>query len=520
LALIIFSISCEKEKDNTDTSGNPQLKTIAMVNVIDTTATCSGFMITTGGATLKATGVCWNTSEKPTVDNFKVDAVVNDKAMFYGYITGLARLTKYYVRAYTSVENKEIVYGEELSFYTTASLPKISSVSSAPYAATLDSGFVVITGGNVSFTGGDTIEITGRGVCWATKEHPTIDNDKLANKDYLNPSYVSVVTKLKPHTKYYMRSYAQNTDVKSIGVAYGEEFSFTTGVGYPILDATKVDSLTKVSAYFKTKVLGTGDTAMIARGFCFSKLENPSIENDIIYTDNNLTVDTFAFKISGLDTGATYHVRAFATNGFGTNYSKDKKFTTIANKMTLYVPGAYQNWSPATALTITNMEDSPIVEGYIYMPTAGKFKFTSAPDWEHTNYGPGDTPGTLSTDNDAGDLIASTPGYYFMNVNVPELTYTATLTSWAFIGDDTGWKDSTMTFDPATNLWSITLDLTAKKFKFRANGSWDINYGSAAADGTLQFNAGDILIAEAGNYTIVLDLSHPTEYTYTLTKNK
>lgn len=77
----------------------------------------------------------------------------------------------------------------------------------------------------------------------------------------------------------------------------------------------------------------------------------------------------------------------------------------------LYVPGDYQGWSPSTAPNVA-AEVPGIYEGYIYEPAGGTyhFKFTSAPDWNHINYGAGATAGTLSTDGSAGDLVLPGPG--------------------------------------------------------------------------------------------------------------
>ena len=78
-----------------------------------------------------------------------------------------------------------------------------------------------------------------------------------------------------------------------------------------------------------------------------------------------------------------------------------------------------------------------------------------------------------------------------------------------------------MTYDPVTKTWTITLDLSAEEIKFRSNDSWDWAYGDNDADGTLESvgGAANITVPSAGNYTVILDLSTPREYTYTLTKN-
>ncbi len=187
----------------------------------------------------------------------------------------------------------------------------------------------------------------------------------------------------------------------------------------------------------------------------------------------------------------------------------------------LYVPGAYQGWNPGAADSIGSLNSDGNFEGYIYMKTAGEFKFTSARDWSHTNYGSGSTSGALSTDGSAGNLSVPDSGFYKFNVNTTDLTWTSLKTTWGLIGDATpgGWStDTPMHYSPTTQLWTVTLNLVVGDIKFRANGSWDLNYGSKDQNGRLQFNTGNIHVATAGSYTIVLDLSH-TVYKYELKKN-
>jgi hypothetical protein len=67
--------------------------------------------------------------------------------------------------------------------------------------------------------------------------------------------------------------------------------------------------------------------------------------------------------------------------------------------------------------------------------------------------------------------------------------------------------------------WTITLDLVAGECKFRENDDWGINYGDSDGDGTLDFNSSNIVIAEAGNYTVTVTFDSDAGYTYTIVKN-
>lgn len=192
----------------------------------------------------------------------------------------------------------------------------------------------------------------------------------------------------------------------------------------------------------------------------------------------------------------------------------------------LFVPGAYQGWAPDVAPFIRFVADSKY-EGFVYMSVADQFKFTSAADWNHINYGNGGT-GKLTTDGLAGGVTVSTPGYYKLNVDTKNLTYsTALIQSFGIIGSATSgvWDNSTpMIYDQTTGVWKVTANLVAGALKFRANNVWDINFGPAdvnAFTGTLIQTNDAITITANGNYTITIDFKQATanKYFYTVVKN-
>jgi hypothetical protein len=189
----------------------------------------------------------------------------------------------------------------------------------------------------------------------------------------------------------------------------------------------------------------------------------------------------------------------------------------------LWVPGDYQtpppNWTPATAPKLGAVPGENDYEGYINVPAGGSFQFkiTPAPNWDNS-FGDGGA-GKLSSSGE--NLIwPDGAGYYYVKANPIALTWSATKTTWAIIGDGTpgGWvADTPMTYDPVNNVWVInSVALTANNIKFRANGGWDINLGGNLSK--LSYGGDNIAIGSAGNYKIVLDLSHPLRYTATLTK--
>jgi len=185
----------------------------------------------------------------------------------------------------------------------------------------------------------------------------------------------------------------------------------------------------------------------------------------------------------------------------------------------IYVPGSYWEpaWSPGESPTLVSANFDDRYEGYIWIPAGSEFKFTDGPSWD-LNWGDDGADGTL--EQNGANLTVDTDGYYKINVNLGDMTYSMLNTQWGVIGSATsgGWdSDQDMTYQPDQRVWTATLDLTADEMKFRANDAWDLDYGDEGADGTLEAGAANIPVEEAGTYLITLDLSsYP--YTYSLEK--
>lgn len=178
----------------------------------------------------------------------------------------------------------------------------------------------------------------------------------------------------------------------------------------------------------------------------------------------------------------------------------------------IYVPGNHQSWNPATAAALHSPASDGIYTGFSYLD--GGFKFTrSRENWDNEyNYNSFTTyNGDFSADGT--NIVMGTPGYYYIQVDAPASTLTATLIErWGVIGDFNGWADDVpMTYDGANDCWSVTLDMTAGGFKFRANGDWVVgNYGGTSYDNLEENSSSNLTIEEAGTYTITLYASRTT----------
>ena len=102
--------------------------------------------------------------------------------------------------------------------------------------------------------------------------------------------------------------------------------------------------------------------------------------------------------------------------------------------------------------------------------------------------------------------------------------------TWGVIGSFNGWAEDVamvVSGNTATATIEIVAEDADKKFKVRADGAWDNNYGFNSEDGSLapvdgtqfaaNYNGGDIVVAEAGTYEIVLTIEGENEY-FNITK--
>lgn len=195
--------------------------------------------------------------------------------------------------------------------------------------------------------------------------------------------------------------------------------------------------------------------------------------------------------------------------------------SVVPEAAVLYVPGDYQGWAPDAAPNVYSPESNGMYRGYIHMAEgSGAFKFTAQPDWNGTNYGAGAAPGTLDTDPGAGNLEVPSNGTWYFTVDTEALTWTSQLREFALIGSFNEWEgDEPLTWNEDDQVFTATLDLAAgAEFKFRANESWDFNYGDSDDDGVLDEGADNLAVPEDGNYTIILDL-YAVNPTYQIIKN-
>jgi uncharacterized protein (TIGR02145 family) len=296
----------------------PVLTTASVTSVGSTTATGGGTISSDGGSAITARGICWNTSTAPTTAHFKI-SVGTGIGNFTGSMLGLTPGTTYYVRAYAT-NSAGTAYGNEVMFVALAVLPTIttSPVSSVGSATASTGGFIALDGGGA---------ITTRGVCWSTSSNPTISDNKTSDGSGTG-SFTSNITGLTAGTTYYVRAYTTN----SAGTAYGTQVTFTTTsiqAQIPTLTTASATLVSTTSATSGGNVTSDGGATVTARGVCWSTTTNPTTLNS--RTTDGSGTGSFTSNITGLTSGTTYYVRAYATNSAGTAYGSNVTLSTTSS---------------------------------------------------------------------------------------------------------------------------------------------------------------------------------------------
>ena len=317
----------------------PTVNTIQVTNITPTSARIEGNVTSSGGADVTERGVCWGTNQNPTISG-NHSSSGSGTGSFVVDITGLTENTTYYARAYAK-NSVGTAYGDAISF-TTSSAPTVPTVTTNNITNITQNS--ATGGGKVVATGG--ANVSQRGICWSTSQNPTTSNSH-ASSGIGTGNFTCNMTNLSSNTTYYVRAYAVN----SVGTAYGEQKSFTTGsnVSSPTVTTNNVSNITTTTAACGGNVTSAGNGTVSARGVCWSTSSNPTISNN--HTTNGTGTGTYTSSLTGLTPNTTYYVRAYATNEAGTAYGAQKTFTTNADATTPTVTTS--NVSDITTTTAT-----------------------------------------------------------------------------------------------------------------------------------------------------------------------
>ena len=94
----------------------------------------------------------------------------------------------------------------------------------------------------------------------------------------------------------------------------------------PTVTTTALVAISTTTATSGGQVTNDGGAVVTARGVCWSTSTNPTVAG--AKTTDGAGTGVFASTLTGLSTGTTYYVRAYATNSVDTTYGEQCSFTT------------------------------------------------------------------------------------------------------------------------------------------------------------------------------------------------
>ncbi len=158
----------------------------------------------------------------------------------------------------------------------------------------------------------------------------------------------------------------------------------------------------------------------------------------------------------------------------------------------LHLIGSYSDWATGTgAMSRVMQGEDGLFRGFVFFPADGEFKFASQPNWNGTNYGPGEGEGVLS---DAGDAknFSVVAGLYFVTVDIDKLAYTMEPVTVSLALSD---HEEKMVYNAADKTWVAFADVKeGDSYTLKFSGAGDLVLGGAEQNLVLN---GDALSASS-----------------------
>ncbi len=366
------------------------------------------------------------------------------------------------------------------------------------------------------------------GVCWSKQQNPTIANAKASVRNRTKSVYWVKAERLEHLTKYYAKAYAISSDNS---VTYGKETSFTTLANVPYVSINAATDIEGKSVKITYNLTSDGKDKVKEKGICWSTKQNPTTDDNTLKADNQ-DIGIMSFNVENLMGNTVYFVRAYATNGMGTAYSKEISFTTQVASPTLTTDSTMNVTKTTVDAYGTVVADggADVTERGFCWGTSENPEATNANKKVAAETGKGSYNVTIENLSPGTEYFirayaVNAKGVaYGNNVKVKTVTDIQKLyvpggyqaASGYGEGD---WKPENAPFIMNTKDNKVcegyVYFANASEFKLTSDPDWNhTNYGDGG-EGKLSTSGGNLSVAEAGVYWIKADL---VNLTYSATK--
>ena len=231
---------------------------------------------------------------------------------FTGVLPDLLPSTAYVCKAFATNEAGR-GFSREFTFTTMSdTIPLVDTyeVKDITFCSAVPSGHVLSGGGQ---------EVMERGICYGTEMRPTIEGAHVALGSGVGP-FECQLTDLQPETRYYVCAYAICTK----GVYYGDQLAFDTKVLPLAVRTISVLDVTASRVKAEGEVIRDGGYEVLECGFCWGTEHNPTIEG--LHIKASVGLGEYSSYFSGVESGQTNYMRAYAVNEEGVAYGDELEF--------------------------------------------------------------------------------------------------------------------------------------------------------------------------------------------------
>ncbi len=294
----------------------PPVVTTQAVSTIDSlTATGNGNVVSSGDGAA-TTGVCYNTTGSPNIDDDSYTTNGNaTNGAYTSALTSLVGNTTYHLKAYAVTTTSWCVaYGDEVTFTTLPSIPATTAATSVSASGFTANWVAPASQGGVTFN--------------YIIQMDTVDGDfstPIFADTVASTSLTSAITGTVASSTYKYRVACLNAT--GIG-GWSNETSISTTKSSPtvVTDSIEAATITTNLATLHGNITDE-DTGVTQHGACWSTSANPTIDNSKTTLGVGST-GTYTTSISGLTANTLYYARAYATSDT-TGYGDDVSFTTL-----------------------------------------------------------------------------------------------------------------------------------------------------------------------------------------------
>jgi hypothetical protein len=313
----------------------------------------------------------------------------------------------------------------------------------------------------------------------------------------------------------------------------GTAGTLTASSTTPVLDKTKIADTTAIiklsftAPQYNFAAAVTNTLQIDAAGDNWAKPISVTMGYQV-YSQSYSTSNFNALVLKLVPPGTTAKINVRVQHALSATvsiYSNVVSLTVTPFNLTswIYVPGAYQGWTPATADSLESVTGNGVYTGIINFPgTAAsdlQFKITPVKTWDNS-YGL-DASGNFKLNPTTqyaptgGNLIAPGTGQYIITVDLNASTISfAAADFYTIIGSappGTAWTtDTPMKYvNDGTGTWvAKNIAMIVGEYKFRQDGQWTNSWGPSATAGMVTSSGatgdGNIQLTTAGNYNFSL----------------